>query len=111
MDEWVKQFLAFVVGGGLMGVLDFVLKLKSSKNDVKRSDFDRALSLIDQLQEDNESLRRNIRELELHYRERDCDILDLRLGILILIEQLRETGVQPRWLPAQPHVREQKVET
>ena len=105
------QLAAFLIGGGLIGIFDFVLKWRTSKREVTRSDFDRALALIDQLQEDNETLRQNLRKVELRYHERDCDVLDLRLGILVLIEQLREMGVQLRWGPTYPHAgTEQKKE-
>ena len=65
----------------------------------KKSDLDRAMALVDQLQKDNDRLRTRLLEMEQreerHYRE----ILGLKTGILLLINQIRGLGVDPAWQP------------
>jgi hypothetical protein len=105
MSELLRTdtLLAFVVGGGLMGLLDWFLKRRTNAVEVKRSEVDRLCVLIKHLQEDNERLRRNLRDVEERVQVRGAaqerEIMGLRMGILVLIEQLRELGVQPRWAP------------
>lgn len=72
----------------------------------KQSDLDRAIKIIDQLQEDNERLRNRLREFEDKSEEREKELLalrsesaDLRFGVLVLIGQLEEMGVKPKWIP------------
>ena len=100
---WVEHLLAFLLGGGLIGLLDWFLKRRTNTVEVKRSDVDRLCVLVDHLQEDNDRLRRHLRDIEDRMRSRDVEqereIMALRMGILILIEQLREMGVTPRWVP------------
>lgn len=65
----------------------------------KQGDLDRAIKMIDQLQEDNTRLRAHLTEMDIKYRELQTEGAGLRVGVLILIEQLREMGVEPRWQP------------
>ena len=107
MLPWFEHLLAFILGGGLIGLLDWFLKRRTNTVEVKRSEVDRLCVLVDQLQEDNERLRRNLRDIEDRVRARDVEqereMMALRMGILILIEQLREMGVTPRWSPGPFH--------
>ena len=99
MENWLDQLLAFLLGGGLIGLLDFFLRWKSNKDLAKQTDVSRAFELIDQLQEDNERLRNRLREFEEKNDERERELSGLRVGVLILIDQLEQMGVKPRWTP------------
>lgn len=73
----------------------------------KKSDLDRALALIDELQEDNNRLRGELKENDKQvkqnyrqYQELQRENSELRIGVLILIEQLRTMGIEPRWFPS-----------
>ena len=104
MLPWIEHLIAFIVGGGLMGLLDWVLKRRTNMVEVKRSEVDRLCVLVDQLQEDNEMLRANLRRVEDRVQTREVahghELMQLRMGILVLIEQLRGLGVEPKWTPA-----------
>jgi 7-keto-8-aminopelargonate synthetase-like enzyme len=65
----------------------------------KKSDLDRAVRLIDQLQEDNDRLRARLSEMESRDEARDAEIMTLKSGVLMLIAQLRGLGVIPVWQP------------
>ncbi len=99
MEDWVNQLLGFVVGGGLIGLLDVFLRWKATKDLAKQSDVTRAFCLIDQLQEDNDRLRKALREIEENNFRRESELTSLRIGVLILIDQLEQMGVIPRWTP------------
>lgn len=70
------------------------------KGTAKQTDLDRALKMIDQLQEDNERLRARLRDYEEKSDERERELSCLRVGVLILIDQLEQMGVSPRWSPS-----------
>lgn len=65
----------------------------------KQSDLERWLSLANKLQEDNERLRNRLRDFEQKSDERERELAILRVGVLILIDQLEQMGVTPRWKP------------
>jgi Tfp pilus assembly protein PilN len=65
----------------------------------KKSELDRALALIDQLQEDNDRLRTHLTAVEQREAARDREVTTLRMGIVVLINQLRALGVAPHWEP------------
>lgn len=65
----------------------------------KKNDLDRAIVLVDQLQRDNERLRTRLAEVETREERRYQEILTLKTGILLLINQLRSLGVDPAWKP------------
>ena len=65
----------------------------------KKADLDRWLSLANELQEDNERLRNRLREFEEKSEERENELAALRVGVLILVDQLEQLGVKPRWTP------------
>lgn len=69
------------------------------KGFAKQSDLERAVKMIDQLQEDNERLRDRLRDNETKNDERERELSCLRVGVLILIDQLKQMGVEPRWTP------------
>ena len=99
MNDLFDQVLAFVIGGGLVGILDFFLRWRANRDLAKQSDVTRAFALIDQLQEDNDRLRNRLREFEAKNDERERELSGLRVGVLILIDQLEQMGVKPRWTP------------
>jgi len=65
----------------------------------KRSDLERAMEIVDQLQEDNKLLRVRLSEMEARDERRDQEIMTLKSGILMLIAQLRGLGIEPVWQP------------
>ena len=65
----------------------------------KKSDLDRAMVLLDLVQRDNERLRTRLAEMESREERRYQEILTLKTGILLLINQLRSLGVDPAWKP------------
>jgi len=70
-----------------------------TKSLAKKSDLDRAMALVDQLQEDNERLRSRLQEMDLRDERRFRDLVTLKTGILVLINQIRGLGVEPAWQP------------
>jgi predicted nuclease with TOPRIM domain len=71
-----------------------------ASNLAKQGDLDRAVVMIDKLQQDNERLRLRLREFEEKSEQRENELTALRVGVLILIDQLEQLGVAPRWIPA-----------
>ena len=60
----------------------------------------RGSNRLDALQEENQRLTRRLCELELNEQKRALELQSLRLGVVILIGQLRAAGIEPAWEPA-----------
>jgi hypothetical protein len=73
--------------------------LAETSSLAKKSDLDRAMALVDQLQEDNSRLRARLADMETREERRYHEIMTLKTGILVLINQIRGLGVEPAWQP------------
>jgi hypothetical protein len=51
-------------------------------------------------------LKKRIEELENHVKAQDREIQKLRSGIPVLIKQLKDVGLQPRWFPSPAEIEE-----
>ena len=90
MPEVLIAIVSSILGGGIVAGIAALITAQST---ARKTDMERAMMLIDNLQEDNCTLRENQHKLE---NANDM----LRTGIMILIDQLQQMGVQPRWTPA-----------
>lgn len=60
--NWFELGMAFIAGGGTQAIFNYVQSIRSSKND----EFDK---IVHALQEDNERLRKENKELHLEIDE------------------------------------------
>jgi hypothetical protein len=98
MPDLVIAIVSSILGGGIVAGIAAMITARST---ARKTDMERAMMLIDKLQEDNGTLRKNLYRLET---QNDL----LRTGIMILIDQLQQMGVQPRWTPALVRLSEEK---
>lgn len=63
-----------------------------AKTLVKKTDMDAAMQMIHALQTDNERLRQHMTRVDNH-------LTVYRMGVIILVSQIRELGCDPRWEP------------
>lgn len=98
-NETWKGILTFIIGGGLMGFLDWLLKWRSAKHEVKRSEFDLLIKAIDELQQENTRLQQRITDLETENEKMRKQNFEYRQGIQALMNQIGSIGGVPVWSP------------
>lgn len=81
---------------------------KQAATVAKQTDMDCAMQMINQLQEDNTRLREQMagKDAEFSLLQREVfamrtEVSELRIGITILITQIRDLGEEPNWEPRQ----------
>jgi uncharacterized protein YlxW (UPF0749 family) len=95
----VQSFLMFLFGGGLMALLDWLLKWRTSRHEVKRSEFNQLLLAIDELQQENTRLQQRVADLETENEKMRKQNIEYRQGIQALLNQIIATGGIPVWSP------------
>ena len=102
--ETIIAIVGIVLGGG--GVGAFVLsRAQARKADAEASvlvtseEWRRLTHVVDTLQEENDRLCKRIEVLEKSDAEKTLELNRLRLGVVVLIQQLRQAGIEPEWTP------------
>jgi uncharacterized protein YlxW (UPF0749 family) len=88
----LESLVTFVVGGGLVGLLDWFIKNRESRHNVKRSEFELLVKALDELQEENARLQKRVKLLEQ-------ELQDYKAGVPTLLAQIVASGKQPKWMP------------
>jgi hypothetical protein len=66
------------------------------------TEWSRLISTMNALQEENARLVRRMCAVELSETRHAMEVQTLRLGVVILISQLRAAGIEPAWEPTFP---------
>ncbi len=100
MADWLSAALAALLGGGLVAGL---AQLITAHSAASKSDMERVLALVNELQEDNAALRAGLREVEQHYAQKCAEyertIQTLRAELARLQDLMRACGVDPERKP------------
>ena len=67
---------------------------------ISTTEWTRLNNVLDALQEENGRLVSRLCTLELNEAQRTQEVQTLRLGVVILISQLRTAGIEPAWEPS-----------
>ncbi len=70
--DWNSIIAAFLGGGLFIALAEFT----KSRAFARKSDFENALALIESLQQENERLRREIKEMRLDYEQRIIKLVE-----------------------------------
>jgi hypothetical protein len=102
--EIVVGLIGLILGGGGLGA--FALsRAQARKTQAETSvlmaseEWKRLTEVVDALQEENQRLCRRIEVLEKNDTENAIELNRLRLGVVVLINQLRQSGISPEWTP------------
>jgi hypothetical protein len=104
LDE-ILGIMGLIVGSGGLGALA-LSRAQARKADAEThiltqsEEWKRLTAVVDALQEENARLCKRLETLERSNIEQAGELSDLRIGVVILISQLRESGIEPRWTPA-----------
>ncbi len=66
------------------------------------TEWSRLTATLDALQEENTRLQKRVQALEQTEAQRAAEIQTLRLGVVVLVGQLRVAGIDPVWEPVYP---------
>lgn len=64
------------------------------------TEWQRLNTALDAIQEENERLHQRVQALELSESKHATEIQVLRLGVVVLVGQLRAAGIDPAWEPS-----------
>ncbi|MFA5344624.1 MAG: hypothetical protein WC381_11775 [Kiritimatiellia bacterium] len=64
------------------------------------TEWQRLNTALDAIQEENERLHQRVQALELSESKHATEIQVLRLGVVVLVGQLRAAGIDPVWEPS-----------
>lgn len=100
----IEIIIGLLLGGGGLGAL-VTSWAQARKADTEAGiltqseEWKRLTAVVDTLQEENDRLCKRIAALEISNTEQTSELNALRVGVVILISQLRRAGIEPEWTP------------
>lgn len=93
-EPWVN-FLAVVFGGLITAIGAFLINRRKSKAETTQILADVAVGLIQPLKDEITELRGEVKELRARVATLETLNTELRKGVKLLTEQVRELGAEP----------------
>ncbi|MBN2389907.1 MAG: hypothetical protein JXR84_04245 [Anaerolineae bacterium] len=98
-DVVINPIIAFIIGGGLMSLLEWLLKFRTNRHEVRRSEFNLLVKAFDELQEENGRMQERLAKQDSQLTALGDEVAEYRRGVSLLIGQLITSGQTPAWSP------------